>query len=500
MAGESSAQGKDWINYQSRQKNYPSSRYFTGFMSKYLDKDDDLDFERNSIVQQAKAQLSENIKISIESTIINKMTNVNSVSLLEFEKVSQSYSQLTVAGLKTDYFINPRKKEILGFVWVEKKKVIEYYTDLIPNHLRKIEEIDQLGSDIIESSPSDALKLFYSSNTLFKEIEEAQSILVICGIDDLVTLLKEETQALKRTVLKKTEQIKSNKNLTLTELSNFLVTSLKIQVGKMEEKIHVSNITYRDSKIGSEFSERFASLLVAALTEEGFLVAGLETPQSRSKAKYVLSGTYWESNDEGMQVVMTLRRLEEDQSLTVIAGADGWMTLSELMNSKLDYKPANYFAMIEKEKLIKAKAMINGGAKLELWTNKGNEGLIYKEGEKLRLLIRMNKIGYVRLINYWADGTQVLLLDNYYIDYRKVNRILQLPLEWEVACPCGVEFVQANAQHTEFVPLDTKVEDGFSYIVNDLDEVIIRNRADHEKAVTSGGFAVAERLVMATLD
>ncbi|MGL1885511.1 MAG: DUF4384 domain-containing protein [Reichenbachiella sp.] len=500
MVGESYAQGKDWIQYQSRQRNYPATEYFTGFMSKYLDKNDNLDREQGDIVQQAKVQLSESIRISIESKIINKMSNVNTVSLEEFEKVSQSYSQISVAGLNTDYYIDPRKKEILGFAWVEKSKVTAYYTDLVRFTLQEIVEIDLLGTDLIPSNPSEALELFYSSNKLFKQIEEAQSILIICGVNDLEILLKNEAKELKRSIAKKAETIRSNKDLTLTELSAFLITSLKIQVGTIDEKIQVSHVTYRDSGIGSEFSERFSSLLVQELTDEGFIVAGSEPFAGPSKEKYVLSGTYWEDGDKGLQIGLVLHRMEEDNSLTIIAGADGWSTLNELMNLRLDYKPVNYFESVEKEKLFNTEAVINGGAKLELWTNKGDEGLIYKEGEKLRLLIRMNKTGYVRLVNHWADGTQVLLLDNYYIDYRKVNRILRLPLEWEVTCPCGVEFVQASAQSIEFVPLDTKLEDGFSYIENEASDVITRNRSKNEAAVISGGFAVEKRLVLATLD
>lgn len=499
-SGYLSAQKQDWTSYRSRIDNYPSAVYFTGFMSGHLSKGDDLEKAKLDIIEQAKVQLSENIRISIESKITNKMTNVNSISLQEFEKVSQSYSHISVSGLKTDVFIDTRKKEIFAFTWVRKSEVIDHYSNLIQSQFQKIEEQFHLGSDLLRINQIKALRIFYSTKRLFREMEEAQTILVICGLDDTDTLLKAQTQNLKREIAKMTEVINSSKNLSLSELSAFLVASLKMQTGTLKEPIQVSNITYRDSKMSSAFSERFSSLLINDLTNEGFIVADFKGAPYQPKTGNFLSGSYWEEGQDGLQVVMALRKVEDDLNQAILAGEEGWTTIATLINSKLEYKPSNYFYAVEKGKLFSKNEIVNGGAKLEIWTNKGDEGLIYKEGDKLRLLIRMNKIGYIRLINHWADGTQVMLLDNYYIDYRKVNRVIKLPLEWEVTCPCGIEFVQANAQNVEFVPLDTKMKDGFNLITAETKEVIIKNRSYSEEALDTGGFAVEERLVIATID
>ncbi|MEP3387391.1 MAG: hypothetical protein ABJO02_04330 [Reichenbachiella sp.] len=467
-------------------------------MSSYFGSQEVFEDARHKIIERAKVQLSENINVSIESQIVNKMTNLNSTSVSDFKKVSKSYSSLEVSGLHTDFYFNKKNKEMLAFAWVEKSKVESSYVQIISNSIKELLEINELSEKLMSTNKSEALENLYLTHVIFTKIDRAKAILALCGINDVSILRDDEVQNLRLDISNKIESIRNIKDLTLTALSSYLITSLKLQMEDLEGKIGLLNTTYRNSGFSSEFSEHLTSLLVNDLNK-----AGLEVVFQNDKfdsIDYMLSGTYWESGDSEIQVILYLVSRRGSNKGMIVGSCEGWTSKDQLLKSKLEYKPSNYFSAIEKEKLFHQKKMISDGAKLELWTDKGDEGLIYRTGEKLRLSVRMNKVGYIRLVNHLEDGSQVLLIDNYFISYRKVNRIIELPIELEVACPCGIEFIQANAQDIEFIPIETKNENGFLFIQNNANDLMITYEEYSELAKKNGGFAIQQRVAMATLD
>jgi hypothetical protein len=67
-----------------------------------------------------------------------------------------------------------------------------------------------------------------------------------------------------------------------------------------------------------------------------------------------------------------------------------------------------------------------------------------------------------------ADGSQVLFVDNYYISSDKVNKVYELPYEFECSAPFGVETIQLSAQSEPFKKLNTKIVDGYEFVSDDL--------------------------------
>jgi len=70
----------------------------------------------------------------------------------------------------------------------------------------------------------------------------------------------------------------------------------------------------------------------------------------------------------------------------------------------------------------------------------------------------------LRFIYNSADGQKVLLLDNYYIAENMVNKMVELPFEFECSAPFGVETLLASAQPTQLTPLSITHTDGFDFI------------------------------------
>ena len=145
-----------------------------------------------------------------------------------------------------------------------------------------------------------------------------------------------------------------------------------------------------------------------------------------------------------------------------------------------------------------SKGEIEGGdLKVELWTNKGADNLIFTEGEHMKLSVRANKECYLRVIYHLADGQKVLLLDNYYISTDKVNKVYELPYEFECSEPFGVETLQLNAQELAFGGLRTQKQDGYEFIVDDMQTILVTTRG--MKRIEKSDLKAEKRVTITTM-
>ena len=69
-----------------------------------------------------------------------------------------------------------------------------------------------------------------------------------------------------------------------------------------------------------------------------------------------------------------------------------------------------------------------------------------------------------------------MLLDNYYIDETKINKVYQIPEEFECAAPFGAEFLQAFASTDPFEKILLTKRDGYDYLTEDLKDFLATTR------------------------
>jgi len=81
---------------------------------------------------------------------------------------------------------------------------------------------------------------------------------------------------------------------------------------------------------------------------------------------------------------------------------------------------------------------------------------VLADREQFKLLLRVNKPAYVRLIYILANGYRVPLEQGYSVDASKVNQLVEFPSGFEVAAPFGVERFQVVASTEPQQPLATR--------------------------------------------
>lgn len=494
------AQVPKWINYSLRQAVYPETRYFTGFTSQYYDKDTDVIELQDVILENARARLSENIKVFVESKVSQETFNFNSLTREEFKKVSTSYSAIELSGLKTEVYVDNKRREVYAFAYVQKRKVSEYYSNLLDGLLVKIKQGIQLAENFSkgESRP-EAFRIYSSLLTTFRDIEEAQTILLIAGIDNPDELRKIESDNLSLAVSKRIADIRNNRNLTLGEVVEFLVSGLKVQIPDSIREVVVGHLLFKETTMASSFSSHFKTLFLQRVTQEGFTPIHIEDyNKKRPVYDFLFTGNYWVEKED-LNLIVNLYQLKNGQRRKILASNEASVAIATIKNMGYEYEPKNFEEAYKKQGQFSQGDVVDGGMEVELWTNKGDVGLVYREGEALKISIKVNRPSYLRLINYWADGTKIALLDNYYIDETKVNRVYELPFEWEAACPCGVEFLQLNAQSEEFNPLNIQKNDGFIYVLDNLEDILDKNRGFKNKVAKSSDYMAEKRVVVTTL-
>ena len=208
---------------------------------------------------------------------------------------------------------------------------------------------------------------------------------------------------------------------------------------------------------------------------------------------YVLTGTFWKETNE-VKLIATLK----DLNGKIVATAEAFIPNSYFETNKINYLPENFEQAYSKMRAFGLNEMIKGDLNVEIWTNKGDDNLLYTEGEKLKFFVRTNKECYLRFIYHLADGQSVLLLDNYYIAENMTNKVVEIPFEFECSEPYGVETLQANAQTVEFPKLATTKTDGYDFINDNLNEVLLNTRG-FKKVVSNDVQKAEKRLIFTTM-
>jgi len=230
--------------------------------------------------------------------------------------------------------------------------------------------------------------------------------------------------------------------------------------------LSIANFSYQNTKMGSKFS----AILKDELENKFPQITKWNIIKSNSiNYNYVLTGTYLERNEN---IIINVNLINVKTASTE-AAAQIKFNKSILTKEKIDFKPQNFVQAMNEAKEFGKDELIDGGILLDVWTDKGKNGLVLKNGELLNVYLRVNIPCFIRFIYHQADGTRVLLLDNYYIDESKVNFAFKIPEEFVVTEPFGVENLQIFAATEKFPHLNTNAD---GIIIDNLQTTIIKTR------------------------
>jgi len=507
------AEKPDWVRNNGVSSQFPDHLFLTGFGFCQVSKEFDKAKSQQRAIEIARGYLVQRIRVRIESAIGSNMVEQNSKITSYFSSVTQSVSTLEIQGVDVHpfydedgemaYALATARRDQLAKVYGEKELAIRKE---IRQHLVSGRKLEETGSK------TKALDEYLACYPLFRELEEAQAILLVARTaanDTFEELegkvakeevtLSEVREAVRRVVQKPINSIE--------DLGWNIAYCLKEQLGVDTAKVLIAPFTFQDTRMGSPFARYFKQVLESKLTEvaKWSPMQQAETVQPRglnisrdvaiaSGARFVLKGTYWKQQG-GVKVIASLQQVSDSRT---VGSYEAIVDERVVQASRLSLEPQNFQVALSDQKHFDSAEVVGGGLTLEVWTNKGTEDLIYTRGERMQAYVRVNMPCHVRFIYHLADGKRALLLDDYYVDESKVNLVYPIPGEFECDAPFGAEFLQAFARTEKFDAIQTKSVDGYSILVEDLEGFLVNQRG--MKRVKQGTMQAETRLVITTME
>ena len=477
-----------WTQAGERDFLYPPSNYIVGYYSEKYDKKKSLQDQFNILIGYAKSDIIESIIVTVQSTsVLSTVETEKSVSQTLSQRTA-SFSKTELVGLITETWFDDKNDEVHAMAVVEIERLSEHLKSALSTKQTKVENLlGEAESYKASGKKEAALTSYYECLPLLREIEELNS--VITGLRR--HNFNKELISLEQTARKGIKEILGGKASTIDEACFLIAEVLNSQLKDKSPIIKVFAPVYEDSKMSSEFSVRVRNSVENKLASK-LSVASNVTSNNDDRYNAILVGNYWNDGD-AVRLIYTLKDVKTNR---VMASAEALVSKNYLQENDITLLPENFTQAGERNKAFAKDEVVAGGLKLELWTNKGDDNLIFEENEEMKVFVRVNRACYLRFIYYLADGTKCLLFDDYFINAENANKILELPETFVCSKPFGIENLQVNAQSKPFDPLKTVEKDGYLVIVEDMGSVSIKTRGF--KKSSDQVFKAEKRLTMST--
>lgn len=482
------AQAPSWTDYDKRRSEYPESQYLVGYYTDKFDKKKPEKEQFQVLINFARAEVIESIVVSVESITTLSTSETTKSYSQSLSQNTTSLSKAELVGMTTETWHDTKKDQLHAMVVVDRSQLYNHYRTKLENKAQEIEARLKEAGDLKEAGKKDeALNAYYECLPKLREMEEYQSILL--GLQRQAD--NAEFTRLEASARSGIREILGSNASSLDEACFQLAESVCSQISGKDFVIKVFSPGFQETKMNSAFSVRVMNLVQTKIAARG--VHTSQSSDSKSgDYNAALTGTYWKEGDN-LRIIYTLRKMSNNE---VVASAETVLPVRWLTDNGIAWKPENFEEAGERNKAFARNEIVNGGLRLDVWTNKGDENLLFQENDEMKIFVRVNRSCYLRFIYYLADGTRTLLFDDYFISANQVNQVVELPETFVCSSPFGIENLQVNAQTSQFDPLNTVEQDGYQIISDGVGAIVAKTRGF--KRVSNETLKAEKRLTIST--
>ena len=467
----------DWVVNYGQSDKYDEQVYLTGFGEAL-----GISRESKEIAQEnARADLSQKVLVKIDSTVSNYQLEDGEETLQQFSTVTQSSSELQVMGLETLTYVRDSRKNPMSFalVYIERKKLAKLYQAEKKHLTSQILQLITLAEN--QDNPKyTSVQYYYQTWPLLDKLAEVQTILLSVSGTRIFSDLASQDLADQPLILNKSQINRRIQQLSLHSIDNLddvagaIQFQLYQQFDLQHQQLLVQPFFYQDTRLSSRFARYFKQLLEGKLENSiqphrEFQAKSVNYEKDMAvsaDADYIITGSYWEKEDN-IQILAFCRSVQTGE-IRASANVD---FKRGMLKSNLNLKPDNFEKIMSQQLAFEQKVIDSGQLKLEVWTDRGKNALLYSQGELMKIYLRTNRPCYVRLLYILANGQKTLLVDNLQINLESVNRPLLvndlLEIDFECTSPFGAEMIIGVARNYPFDTIETTERDGYIFIDTD---------------------------------
>ena len=467
----------DWVVNYGQSDKYDEQVYLTGFGEAL-----GISRESKEIAQEnARADLSQKVLVKIDSTVSNYQLEDGEETLQQFSTVTQSSSELQVMGLETLTYVRDSRKNPMSFalVYIERKKLAKLYQAEKKRLTSQILQLITLAEN--QDNPKyTSVQYYYQTWPLLDKLAEVQTILLSVSGTRIFSDLASQDLADQPLILNKSQINRRIQQLSLHSIDNLddvagaIQFQLYQQFDLQHQQLLVQPFFYQDTRLSSRFARYFKQLLEGKLENSiqphrEFQAKSVNYEKDMAvsaDADYIITGSYWEKEDN-VQILAFCRSVQTGE-IRASANVD---FKRGMLKSSLNLKPDNFEKIMSQQLAFEQEVIDSGQLKLEVWTDRGKNALLYSQGELMKIYLRTNRPCYVRLLYILANGQKTLLVDNLQINLESINRPLLvndlLEIDFECTSPFGAEMIIGVARNYPFDTIETTERDGYIFIDTD---------------------------------
>jgi len=215
-------------------------------------------------------------------------------------------------------------------------------------------------------------------------------------------------------------------------------------------KILAKNITAKNIYVYPPTPRNSSEVTSFGSAVKDHLAAQLKTVTHPDKAGAFLTGTYTLLKD-GLELTCNLTDLNNK----ILASSVVFFTPDAYKSYQVEPVSLDF------EKLMSEGHVVSGDFRVDIRTTQGKSDLLFKKGDSLKILVKMNKPGYFYLVSHNFKKNNYSYIINFseeqgnrkfvsYVDGDSANRWIELG-DFEVVAPFGVETLQMVASTEDLV-------------------------------------------------
>ena len=182
------AQDKNWLQNNDRERNYPSEKYITGFSIGNIRAGETKSEATVRLRKEAQAYVAEAVRVEVSSETQShdtrlKLQNTGSEATEQiksiFESAVKTSTTIELSGLETDSYYDEREGVVYGFAWVNKYELTTFYKISLNMTLQQLESVLNTAKQLEDNSEKAKARTQYEEAVLLLvKAEQAQDILV----------------------------------------------------------------------------------------------------------------------------------------------------------------------------------------------------------------------------------------------------------------------------------------------------------------------------------